>query len=829
MRTTSAFLSGLAAVASLLSPAFAQTAPKTFTHPDTGIVFNTWSASSSQTKGGFTLGMALPSNALTTDATEFIGYLECSSEKNGANSGWCGVSLRGAMTNNLLITAWPSDGEVYTNLMFATGYAMPKNYAGDAKITQIASSVNATHFTLVFRCQNCLSWDQDGVTGGISTSNKGAQLGWVQAFPSPGNPTCPTQITLSQHDNGMGQWGAAFDSNIANPSYTAWAAKATKTVTGSCSGPTTTSIAATPVPTGVSFDYIVVGGGAGGIPVADKLSESGKSVLLIEKGFASTGEHGGTLKPEWLQNTSLTRFDVPGLCNQIWVDSDGIACSDTDQMAGCVLGGGTAINAGLWYKPYTKDWDYLFPSGWKGSDIAGATSRALSRIPGTTTPSQDGKRYLQQGFEVLASGLKASGWKEVDSLKDSEQKNRTFSHTSYMYINGERGGPLATYLVSAKKRSNFKLWLNTAVKRVIREGGHITGVEVEAFRNGGYSGIIPVTNTTGRVVLSAGTFGSAKILLRSGIGPKDQLEVVKASADGPTMVSNSSWIDLPVGHNLVDHTNTDTVIQHNNVTFYDFYKAWDNPNTTDMNLYLNGRSGIFAQAAPNIGPLFWEEITGADGIVRQLHWTARVEGSFETPDGYAMTMSQYLGRGATSRGRMTLSPTLNTVVSDLPYLKDPNDKAAVVQGIVNLQKALANVKGLTWAYPSANQTAADFVDKQPVTYQSRRSNHWMGTNKMGTDDGRSGGTAVVDTNTRVYGTDNLYVVDASIFPGVPTTNPTAYIVVAAEHAAAKILAQPANEAVPRWGWCGGPTYTGSQTCQAPYKCEKQNDWYWQCV
>lgn len=100
---------------------------------------------------------------------------------------------------------------------------------------------------------------------------------------------------------------------------------------------------------------------------------------------------------------------------------------------------------------------------------------------------------------------------------------------------------------------------------------------------------------------------------------------------------------------------------------------------------------------------------------------------------------------------------------------------------------------------------------------------------MGTDDGRSGGTAVVDTNTRVYGTDNLYVVDASIFPGVPTTNPTAYIVVAAEHAAAKILAQPANEAVPRWGWCGGPTYTGSQTCQAPYKCEKQNDWYWQCV
>lgn len=105
----------------------------------------------------------------------------------------------------------------------------------------------------------------------------------------------------------------------------------------------------------------------------------------------------------------------------------------------------------------------------------------------------------------------------------------------------------------------------------------------------------------------------------------------------------------------------------------------------------------------------------------------------------------------------------------------------------------------------------------------------MGTNKMGTDDGRNGGSSVVDTNTRVWGTDNLYVVDASIFPGVPTTNPTSYIVIAAEHAAAKILAQPANAAVSRWGQCGGLTYNGSQLCAAPYTCQRQNDYYWQCL
>jgi cellobiose dehydrogenase (acceptor) len=64
---------------------------------------------------------------------------------------------------------------------------------------------------------------------------------------------------------------------------------------------------------------------------------------------------------------------------------------------------------------------------------------------------------------------------------------------------------------------------------------------------------------------------------------------------------------------------------------------------------------------------------------------------------------------------------------------------------------------------------------------------------MGTDDGRVGGSAVVDTNTKVWGTDNLFVVDASIFPGMVTTNPFAYIVVASERAAERILALPPLE------------------------------------
>jgi len=75
-----------------------------------------------------------------------------------------------------------------------------------------------------------------------------------------------------------------------------------------------------------------------------------------------------------------------------------------------------------------------------------------------------------------------------------------------------------------------------------------------------------------------------------------------------------------------------------------------------------------------------------------------------------------------------------------------------------------------------------------VSPSNRRSNHWMGTAKLGPDDGRKNGTSVVDTNTKVYGTDNLFVVDAAIFPGMTTGNPSAAIVIASEQAAAKILA-----------------------------------------
>jgi cellobiose dehydrogenase (acceptor) len=143
----------------------------------------------------------------------------------------------------------------------------------------------------------------------------------------------------------------------------------------------------------------------------------------------------------------------------------------------------------------------------------------------------------------------------------------------------------------------------------------------------------------------------------------------------------------------------------------------------------------------------------------------------------------------------------------------------VIKGVENLQKALNTVAILTWIVPAPGQSAADYVNRIPLTTSKRTANHWIGNAKMGTDDGRSkGGTAVVDTNTKVYGTDNLFVVDASIFPGMVTTNPSALIVTAAEHAGEKILGLPVVSAVARYGQCGGSTYNGNCVCVQETTC-----------
>lgn len=137
------------------------------------------------------------------------------------------------MTNDLLLMAWPYKGKIQTSFRWVGDYFMPGLYQGNASLAQISSSVNATGFELIYRCQNCFSWDQGGESESVSTAGGATMFGFAQALQGPANPGCAQQLSFQFHDNGYGQWLAELG-NATSASYSKWAALASQVAPGPC-------------------------------------------------------------------------------------------------------------------------------------------------------------------------------------------------------------------------------------------------------------------------------------------------------------------------------------------------------------------------------------------------------------------------------------------------------------------------------------------------------------------------------------------------------------------------------------------------------------------
>jgi len=202
------------------------------------------------------------------------------------------------MTDSLLLVAWANGDKVMHSFRWIGSHIDPLPYDGPTATTMY-SSVNATHFKYTFRCQGCTKWDSGS---GWDPTLDSTVFGWAISLGALADVT-DTHTVLPFHSNGMGQYSANL-AGAKSSLYQSWldvagvGGPASTTAPSSTTAAPSSSSAAAPIPSSTSvlgeYDYIVVGGGAGGLVAADRLSESGATVLLIERGPPSTGEHGGS-------------------------------------------------------------------------------------------------------------------------------------------------------------------------------------------------------------------------------------------------------------------------------------------------------------------------------------------------------------------------------------------------------------------------------------------------------------------------------------------------------------------------------------------------------
>ena len=293
------------------------------------------------------------------------------------------------------------------------------------------------------------------------------------------------------------------------------------------------------------------------------------------------------------------------------------------------------------------------------------------------------------------------------------------------------------YLAPARHRLNLTIRAGCHVNRVLFEGTRAVGLEVES---GG-----EVQQVFGEeIVLSAGALHSPPILLRSGVGPREQLEGL-----GIPVVNELAG----VGQNLKEHPSVTLLgipkegvatpgdpLQQMGLRF----TATESAETNDMQMYMwsmeTGRIPQIAVAMPGIESLFL----------------------------LCVTLQRPLSAGSIRlAGR---DPAVQPVI-DINLLAEEQDMEKMVDGVKRAWAILQSdpIVALTGQVlrPDASVVADDEAIREYLRANVTHLVHPVGTCKMGLADDPG---AVVDQQGRVHGLTGLRVVDASIMPNIPRGN-----------------------------------------------------------
>ena len=548
-----------------------------------------------------------------------------------------------------------------------------------------------------------------------------------------------------------------------------------------------------------NVDFIIVGSGSAGSVVASRLSENSENkVAVIEVG-------GSDMSP-LIQMPAALSYPM-NMKKYDW----GYKSEPEEHLGGRrlatprgkVLGGSSSINGMIYVRGHPKDfdgWSNLGANGWSYSDVLPYFKRLESWTPvgnnidkgwrGTTGPLK-----VQQAnpknplFDAFLAAGKEAGFELSEDYNGEKQEG--FCAFDQTIFSGERFSAAKAYLKPALKgRSNIKLF-NGKVTKVIIEKGIAKGVE---YVKAGKKYIIWASQ---EVILSASSINSPFILMHSGVGPADHLSKL-----GIKIVC-----DLPgVGSNLQDHL--ELYIQQECKKPISLYKYWNPLSKALIGMkWLLFRTGLGASNQFEAGA-FLRSAAGVSYPDIQFHFlpiAIRYDGGLARGHGFQVHVGPMRSK---SRGTVRLkdnNPDSNPEIR-FNYMSHESDWADFRTSIrlvreIFSQKAFDPYRGEE-IQPGPNVKSDkglnDFIKENVES-----AYHPCGTCKMGSSNDPM---AVVDSECKVFGIENLRVVDSSIFPTITNGNINAPTIMVGEKASDHILGKtllPKLNLVPweneRWG------------------------------